>query len=253
MAAAGKAPAAEAISVAGLARAYGDSWALREVSFELATGSTLAVIGANGAGKSTLLRILAGLLRASEGRVEVLGCELPADAWRLRGRVGYLGHAALLYHDLSAVENLRFHARLFGLPDAGTERIGALLEAVRLEHRAETRLAEMSAGMVQRLAICRAVLHDPELLLLDEPLAHLDPDGAATVAPLIGARAGRSRVLVTHDLDAALADADQVLALSRDGAVAYAGAASALDPEAARSVVAEPPAGAGRRPVEALP
>ena len=134
----------------------------------------------------------------------MLGCELPDDAWKLRGRLGYLGHQSLLYRDLTAVENLRFHARLFGLADGGNGRIAELLELVRLDHRAATRVGEMSAGMVQRLAICRAVLHDPELLLLDEPLAHLDPEGAATVAPLIGARAGRSRVLVTHDVGAAL-------------------------------------------------
>lgn len=228
-----------AVATTGLFRAYGDSWALSGIDLDLERGQTLAVIGANGAGKSTLLRILAGLLRPTEGRVRVLGSELPRHAYAIRGRLGYLGHQALLYRDLSAEENLRFHARLFGLPDEGRERIAELLETVRLDHRAGTRIAEMSAGMVQRLAICRTVLHEPELLLLDEPVAHLDPEGAATVAPLIGAAEGRSRVLVTHDVAAALADADQVLALRRDGDVAYRGPARGLDEGAARAVYAE--------------
>jgi heme exporter protein A len=234
------APPAAAIEVEELYRAYGDSWALRGVGLRLAPESTLAVIGANGAGKSTLLRVLAGLLRPTDGRVAVLGCELPGEAWMLRGRVGYLGHQALLYRDLSAAENLRFHARLFGLAGAGRERIAELLELVRLDHRAGTRVGEMSAGMVQRLAICRAVLHEPELLLLDEPLAHLDPEGARTVAPLIGRASGRTRLVVTHDVAGALADADRVLALSREGTVAYEGEAAGLDETAARAVFAEP-------------
>ncbi|HKJ35470.1 MAG TPA: ABC transporter ATP-binding protein [Solirubrobacterales bacterium] len=228
-----------ALAVEGLYRAYGESWALRELGFGLDRGRTLSVVGANGAGKSTLLRILAGLLRPSEGAVRVLGSSLPDETWRLRGRVGYLGHEALLYRELSAAENLRFHARLFGLPGQGAGRIAELLAAVGLEHRADSRVGEMSAGMVQRLAICRAVLHEPELLLLDEPVAHLDPDAAATVAPLIGAREGRTRVIVTHDLASARAGADRVLALGRDGRLAYEGPASAFDERAADAVFSE--------------
>lgn len=227
-----------ALAARGLQRAYGDSWVLQGVDVRLEVGGSLAVIGANGAGKSTLLRILASLLRPTEGEVTVLGCALPDEAWRLRGRIGYLGHEALLYRDLTAEENLRFHARLFGLAGEGGDRISDLLEAVGLAHRARTRVGEMSAGMVQRLAICRTILHDPELLLLDEPVAHLDPEAAATVAPLIGARPERSRVIVTHDVEAALGDADGVLALGRDGRVAFSGPASEFDPGRAREVYA---------------
>jgi heme exporter protein A len=232
-----------ALRVRSLSLAYGERWALRDVSAELAAGETLAVLGPNGAGKSTLLRILATLLRPTAGGVSVLGSELPREAWRLRGRIGYLGHQALLYRDLTAEENLRFHARLFGLPDEGAERIAALLERVGLGHRRTTRVAEMSAGMVQRLAACRAVLHEPELLVLDEPLANLDPAGAETIAPLIGheddGSRRRTRVLVTHDVTAALAGADRVLALARDGAVAFFRPAEEVDPEGARSVYSE--------------
>jgi heme exporter protein A len=231
-----------ALRVRSLSLAYGERWALRDVSAELAAGETLAVLGPNGAGKSTLLRILATLLRPTAGGVSVLGSELPREAWRLRGRIGYLGHQSLLYRDLTAEENLRFHARLFGLPGQGADRIAALLERVGLGHRRTTRVAEMSAGMVQRLAACRAVLHEPELLVLDEPLANLDPAGAETIAPLIGHDDGeprRTRVLVTHDVAAALAGADRVLALARDGAVAFFRPAGEVDPEGARSVYSE--------------
>ena len=243
---AGDGIATAAVVAKDLHRAYGDEWVLREVGLTVEAGQTLAVIGANGAGKSTLLRILATLLRPTEGEIAVLGCALPKEAWRLRGRIGYLGHQALLYRDLSAAENLRFHARLFGLPGDGEARIAELLEAVGLAHRATTRVAEMSAGMVQRLAICRTILHEPELLLLDEPVAHLDPAGAAVVEPLIGRREGRTRVLVTHDVEVALGEADRILALGRDGTVAFEGDASGLDAAGARAVYAERAVGAAR-------
>jgi heme exporter protein A len=238
-----------AVRAAGLFRAYGEEWVLRDVSLELGGGESLAILGANGAGKSTLLRILATLLRPTEGEAVVLGCSLPGEAWRLRGRIGYLGHSSLLYRDLTAEENLRFAVRLFGLGEPGRRRAGELLERVGLAHRARTRVGEMSAGMTQRLAICRAVLHEPELLLLDEPLAHLDPAAAATVTPLIGPAPGRTRVVVSHDVAAALAEADRVLALTRDGAVALEGAAAGLGEQRVREVYAERSparAGAGR-------
>jgi heme exporter protein A len=234
-------PAPEpALRARSLSLAYGERWALRDVDVELPAGQTLAVLGPNGAGKSTLLRVVATLLRPTVGEIAVLGSELPKGAWRLRGRIGYLGHSSLLYRDLSAAENLRFHARLFGLPDEGAGRIADLLERVELSHRASTRVAEMSAGMVQRVAACRAVLHEPELLVLDEPLANLDPAGADTVGPLIAAAPGRSRVLVTHDVAAALAGADRVLGLARDGSVAFDRPAAEVDPERARAVYSDP-------------
>jgi heme exporter protein A len=230
---------APAIRASELSLAFAERWALRTVSLELPAGATLAVLGPNGAGKSTLLRIVATLLRPTEGSVEVLGCELPRAAWKLRGRIGYLGHQPLLYRDLDARENLTFHARLFGLPGGGAERIGELLDRVGLAHRASTRLDEMSAGMVKRLAVCRTVLHDPELLILDEPLANLDPAGAEVVAPLLGPAPGRTRILVTHDVGAALEDADRVLGLERDGSVAFELDAGGVDPERARSIYSE--------------
>jgi heme exporter protein A len=201
---------APAVELEGLGRAYGERVALREVSFTLAPGATVAVFGANGAGKTTLLRILAGLLRPHAGRAAVLGAELPREAWKARGRVGLLAHEPLLYRDLTVRENLRFHARLHGVDAA---RVQLLCEQVGLADRADDPVRTLSRGMTQRAAICRAVLHDPELLLLDEPLANLDPGGARAVAALIGRDAGPARVLISHDVEVGLADADWVLGL----------------------------------------
>jgi heme exporter protein A len=224
------------IALRGLWREFGDRAVLRDVTLELRQGQTLAVLGPNGAGKTTLLRVLATLLRPTAGEVTVLGCTLPRQAWQARGRVGYLGHEPLLYRDLSCAENLGFHARLHGLEGAAAERTARLLDQVGMARRAGELVANLSAGMVQRLAVCRAVLHEPELLLLDEPGSHLDPDAAAMVEPLIGPDPGRTRVIVTHEIDAALAGGDRVLALRAGGAVAYAGPASGLSAGDARAI-----------------
>lgn len=202
-----------AVALRDVVRFYGERPALRRLSLTLARGATLAVLGPNGAGKSTLLRVLATLLRAHEGSVEVLGHALPADAWAVRGRIGLLGHEALLYRDLTPRENLRLHAALHGVADA---RVDELLGAVRMAHRRDEPLHTLSRGMVQRVTVCRAVLADPELLLLDEPRANLDPAAAALVEPFLGPAVGRTRVITSHDPAEALREADAVLGL-RDG------------------------------------
>ncbi len=203
-----------AVAVAGLRRDFGERPALAGIDLTLGAGETLVVLGPNGAGKTTLLRILATLLRPSAGEVRVLGARLPSEAWKARGRIGLLGHQPLLYRDLSGRENLRFHAKLHGMRGEGAgARIGALLAAVGMERRADQRVAELSAGMRQRLAICRCVLHEPELLLLDEPDSHLDAEGRELARDLIGPDRGHTRVLVTHDPERALPDADQILRL----------------------------------------
>jgi heme exporter protein A len=215
-----------AVALHEVSRAYGERVALAGVSLTLPRGATLAVFGANGAGKTTLLRILATLLRPHAGSAVVLGHTLPRDGWAVRGRVGLLGHEPLLYRDLSARENLRFHARLHGV---ATTRIGELLEVVGMARRADEPVRALSRGMAQRVAICRAVLHEPELLLLDEPLANLDPGAAEAVAPLIGRTAGPARVLISHDVEHGLAEADLVLGLK-------AGRPALLEPAASVTV-----------------
>jgi heme exporter protein A len=199
-----------AVELRDVGRRYGERVALAGVTLTLPAGRTLAVFGANGAGKTTLLRILATLLRPHAGEARVLGSTLPRESWRVRGRVGLLSHEPLLYRDLSARENLRFHAALH---DVGPDRVEEVLEAVGLARRGDEPVRALSRGMAQRVAIARAVLHRPDLLLLDEPLANLDPGAAESVAPLIGRRAGVARVLISHDVEAGLAEADVVLGL----------------------------------------
>jgi len=209
-----------AIRLRGLSRQYGERLALREVDLELAEGQTLALLGPNGSGKSTLLRILATLLRPTSGEVSVLGCRLPDESWKLRGRIGYLGHEALLYRDLTGRENLELQARLHGIPgDEASARIEHDLDLLGMSRRADDRVSGFSAGMRQRIAICRAVIHRPSLLLLDEPDSNLDPDGRELSRSLIGAGDGRTRVLVSHEPERAIAEADQVVRLDRTGRV----------------------------------
>jgi heme exporter protein A len=201
-----------AIELDGLERRYGERVALAGVSVRVEPGQTLAVLGGNGAGKTTLLRVLAGLLRPHGGRARVLDAELPAERWKLPGKVGFLGHEPLLYRELSGRENLTYHARLHGVDAA---RVATVLEQVGMERRADDPVRELSRGMVQRIAVARAVLHDPPLLLLDEPRANLDPAAAERLESLIGRASGRTRVLVSHDVQGALAEADTVLRLRR--------------------------------------
>jgi heme exporter protein A len=214
-----------AIELRGLARYFGERTALRNVSVTVPAGATLAVLGRNGAGKSTLLRILATLLRPHAGETLVFGEALPRRGFAVRGRLGLLAHEPLLYRDLTARENLDYQARLHRVAPA---RIDEVLAAVQMERRADEHVRSLSRGMVQRLAVCRAVLHEPELLLLDEPRANLDPAASELVEPLIGRPSGRTRVLTSHDPSAALAEADLVLAL-KDGRPAFVGPPRELD------------------------
>jgi heme exporter protein A len=201
-----------AIELRGLARHFGERTALEKVSVRVPAGATLAVLGHNGAGKSTLLRILATLLRPSGGEVSVLGESLPRRAFAVRSKLGLLGHEPLLYRDLSGRENLRYHADLHRV---AYDRVERLLEAVQMRGRAEDPVRTLSRGMIQRLAVCRAVLHEPQLLLLDEPRASLDPAAGELIEPLIGRETGATRVVTSHDPRAALAEADFVLGLKR--------------------------------------
>jgi heme exporter protein A len=208
-----------AIELRGLVRRFGERTALRNLTVTVPAGSTLAVLGRNGAGKSTLLRILATLLRPHGGEAAVFGQALPRRAFAVRPKLGYLGHEPLLYRDLSGRDNLRYHARLHGVSAA---RVEELLDAVDMADRGREAVSSLSRGMVQRLAVCRAVLHDPPLLLLDEPWASLDPGAGQLVEGLIGRGRDVTRVLTSHDPRAALGEADLVLAL-RDGKASFLG------------------------------
>jgi heme exporter protein A len=212
------------IALESVERRFGERVALSDVTVHVEKGQTLVVFGPNGAGKTTLLRVLAGLLRPHAGSATVLGAELPGESWKLRGKVGYLAHEPLLYRDLTPRENLRFHARLHAV---GESRIDDVLDAVGMSERADDELTELSRGMVQRVAVARAVLHDPPLLLLDEPWAGLDPAAVELLEPVIGRTSGRTRVVVTHDVAGGVEEADITLGL-RAGTLAPAGDESAI-------------------------
>jgi heme exporter protein A len=222
-----------AVRVRGLERRFGAVAVLRRLDLDVPRGECVAIFGPNGAGKSTLLRTLAGLVRADAGSVEVLGRALPGDA-ALRRRIGYLGHDAFLYRDLDARENLEYYARLFGVRDR--DRVSALLAEVGLERVASRRVATYSRGMQQRLGLARALLHEPELLLLDEPLTGLDPEGAAVLARMLGVlrTRGVTVLMATHDVARALESATRTLVVGR-GRVAWDSAGAPL-PDAAALV-----------------
>lgn len=210
---------------------------LRDLTLELPVGSTLALLGPNGAGKSTLMRVLAGLMRPSRGTCRVLGCELPRERGALRGRVGYLAHEPMLYRDLTVRENLVHRARLLRTP---VERVDELLAATGLEQRAAFPVHALSRGLTQRTSAAATLLGDPELLLLDEPLANLDPQASTQLHALLGPGAARrpdgtptarTRVIAGHDPDAALAEADLVLGLRGGRPVLLAAPARITDVE----------------------
>lgn len=183
----------------GLVRGYGRATVLRGVDLTLAAGETLAIVGPNGAGKTTLLRCLAGLLRPAQGSVQVLGRPLTADAAEARRPIGLVSHHSLLYDDLTLLENLAFHARLHGLATP-RERARAALASVQLEGKAEALPRDVSRGQLQRAAIARALLHQPTLVLLDEPFTGLDADAADRLRALLAAQvpSGAGMVVVTH-------------------------------------------------------
>jgi heme exporter protein A len=207
-----------AVATRGLGHAYGERVVLRDVEIDVPAGSSLALFGPNGAGKSTLLRIVAGLLRPLRGEATIDGAPVEATEPEVRRRVGYLGHRPLVWSGLSSRENLRLYAELYGAPPAAVD--GAL-ERVGLEERADDPARALSQGMRQRLALARALLHDPDLLVLDEPHASLDADGAALVDDLLRDARGRATVLIaTHDRERGTALCAQTATLRRGERVA---------------------------------
>ena len=213
------------IEVEGLSKVFGMLPALRGVSFCVARGETVALLGANGSGKSTLLRLLAGLSKASAGTIRIGGWQMPGEAMALRAQIGLVAHRSLLYDNLSARENLAFYGRLYGMErEACHERGNQLLRQVGLARRADAQARTYSRGMKQRLSIARALLHEPDVLLLDEPYTGLDQRAARALDDLLAAaRAeGRTIILSTHQLERLPQEAGRALILSR-GQVAYDG------------------------------
>jgi len=189
------------IEVRSLVKRFGAKIVLRQLNFTVQAGEFVALLGPNGAGKTTFLRILASLARPSLGEVWVAGFRLPQQATHVRRRLGVVSHQPLLYGDLSAEENLRFYGRMYAVPQLGT-RINEVLELVGLAARRRDLVRTFSRGMQQRLAIGRAILHDPDVLLLDEPHTGLDQDACDMLDGVLRqiAEQGRTVVMTSHDL-----------------------------------------------------
>lgn len=227
------------IEVQGLTKSFGLKPVLRGIDLSVAEGDFLTVVGPNGAGKTTLLRILASLSRPQYGRVTIGGWELPDEADRVRQHLGVVSHLPLLYGDLTAEENLRFFGRMYAVPDLD-DRIAAVLRQVGLAGRRHDPVRGFSRGMLQRLAIARAILHEPDIMLFDEPYTGLDQDSSAMLDELLGdvAARGRTVVMTTHDLGRGLALASHVAILSR-GQVVFEAPAAAIEPAEFPALYAE--------------
>ena len=189
------------ITVKKLVKRFGLKTVLRGLDFEVQPGEFVALLGPNGAGKTTFLRVLASLSRPSLGEVRVAGFRLPNEAAAVRARLGVVSHLPLLYGDLSAEENLRFYARMYGITNYEL-RITEVLEMVGLDTRRRDLVRTFSRGMQQRLAIGRAVLHDPDVMLFDEPYTGLDQDASSMLDDVLKtvAAEGRTVVMTSHDL-----------------------------------------------------
>jgi len=189
------------ITVKKLVKRFGLKPVLRGLDFEVQPGEFVALLGPNGAGKTTFLRILASLSRPTLGEVKIAGYQLPNQASQVRARLGVVSHLPLLYGDLTAEENLRFYGRMYGLTDL-EQRITEVLEMIELEVRRRDLVRTFSRGMQQRLAIGRAVLHDPDVVLFDEPYTGLDQDASSMLDEVLKtvAAKGRTVVMTSHDL-----------------------------------------------------
>ncbi len=223
------------IKVQRLVKRFGYQYALRGVNLEVAAGETLVLFGPNGAGKTTLLRILATLSKPTGGQVYINGYALPRESGMVRRQIGLVTHKTLLYNRLTAVENLRFYGQIYGLTQLD-ERVKALLARVGLYRRREDQVRTFSRGMVQRLTIARALLHDPPILLLDEPDTGLDPQASDMLLHLLqeigGAR--RTIIMTTHNLSRGLAIADKVGILA-NGKLSCENNSTALSEDTLRS------------------
>ena len=215
-----------------ISRRYESGLVLRPLSIRIEPGERVALLGPNGAGKTTLLRLLSTLLQPSSGQLRLFGRDPRREGSAVRSRIGVVAHQSLLHPDLTAAENLRYYAGLYGLVDAG-ERIGAALQAVDLAARAQDRVRSFSRGMQQRLALARALLHQPELLLLDEPDAGLDVRALDLLPRVLAGSdtlgaSGVTVIFTTHQIERALALAGRVLVMVA-GRIVFDGPAASVD------------------------
>jgi len=222
--------ASPAIETRDLSKKFGAVYALDRIDLNIAPGESVALFGPNGAGKTTLIRILALGLRPGTGLFRINGLDPRREGMRIRQQIGLISHQSLLYDQLSAAENLEFFARLYGVEDP-VSRAAELLETVRLSHRADDPVGTFSRGMLQRVSIARALVHDPPIVFLDEPFTGLDPHAAGLLrTTLDGLRTrGRTVLLVTHNLRQGLELSDCWMVLSM-GRVVAQGPTAGTDP-----------------------
>lgn len=204
------------IEVRNLTKSFGPRAALAGVDLRIEPGEFVTLVGPNGAGKTTLLRVLATLTRPTSGTVRIAGLDPVRRGAEIRRQIGFLSHRTLLYEDLTAEQNLHFYARMYDLGE-GSTRIAHLLERVGLAARRHDLVRTFSRGMQQRLAVARAVLHQPQVLLLDEPYTGLDPNAAQVLTDLLAELAGEgcTVLLTTHNLGRGLAVGHRVVVLAR--------------------------------------
>jgi heme exporter protein A len=209
------------IEIQNLAKAFGYLPVLKKVNLQIERGEFVALLGPNGSGKSTLLRLICGLSKPTAGTITVGGWSIPGEAEAIRAQIGLVSHKALLYDNLTAHENLAFYAKLYNLKDSQT-KIDDLLERVGLSKRAHSLVRTFSRGMQQRLSIARALLHQPHVLLFDEPFTGLDQDAAVVLDTLLqDAHAeGHTILMTTHELDRAARLPSRIMILSR-GTIGY--------------------------------
>ncbi len=204
------------IRVRNLTKAFGPRVVLRKLNLDVDAGEFVVLLGPNGAGKTTLIRILASLVRPAFGEVQVAGCHLPGEAAEARRRIGVLSHQPLLYGDLTAEQNLRFYGRMYDLTNLAS-RVESALDQVGLAARRRDPVRSFSRGMQQRLSLARALLHEPQVLLFDEPYTGLDQQASEMLDEVLRSTsaAGRTIVMTSHDLLRAAALGDRVDVLSR--------------------------------------
>jgi heme exporter protein A len=214
-----------ALDSKGIEKKFGYAYAVRNVSLQVKRGEFVALFGSNGAGKTTFLKVAAGLMRATKGSLSIEGFDVAKNAEETRRRVGFLSHNTFVYRDLSPLENLKFFCRLYGVSDS-EEHLLDLLKRVDLAQRAKEPVRAFSRGLQQRVGIARALLHDPSLILLDEPYTGLDAKAAQTLNDILdeAARSGKTIILTTHDIHQGLRAATRAVILDR-GKVVHDGPA----------------------------
>jgi heme exporter protein A len=226
-------PVSPAIEVRGLTKSFGNNPALRGIDLTIGKGERLSVFGPNGAGKTTLVKILSTLMKPTSGSISLNDMDIRSKSAQVRQQVALVSHQNFLYDDLTVYENLKFYGKMYNVPQLG-ERIGEVISWAKLDSRMHDRLGTLSHGMQKRASIARAILHNPSILLLDEPEAGLDPDAGNMIEDAVNDN-GRTVVMTSHNLDRGLELCDRVIILNR-GKVEHQSYKSEIDPAGFRQL-----------------